>query len=479
MTNNSPDIIGGTRFSGGEARGFLSSMGVDQRIFDADVSIDFAHVIMLAEEDIISTDEASLIIKSLLSIRELGFENLPTAEDIHAAIETAVISNIGDTGGKMHTARSRNDEVSTCIRYRLRSDILEAISAVIDLRTALLTCSKLHIKTIMPGFTHLQFAQPSTLSHWMLSYSSSLERDTDRLFDAYKRTNLSPLGSAAFAGTPFPINRKRTSTLLGFENLIENTMDAVSSRDFLIECSGVLCSLSLTLSNLSADLIFYSNKKFVEISDEFASTSSIMPQKKNPDTLELIRAASAMTLSTFSGIFTTLKGLPRAYNRDLQAATPYIWNSIDRVTESTNLFSKIIQTSAWDIELLSESSGEGFSTATGVADVLTMAGVPFRKAHQIVAQSENNHDSISSNFKYILGSDLSDFCTKKEIESALNPTENVEMRGSLGGPSSSAIKKSLHSSNQTLQKDKNTYEEILNKVLKSKKELEQEITNYL
>ncbi|MFL2521215.1 MAG: argininosuccinate lyase [Halobacteriales archaeon] len=479
MTNDSSDIIRGTRFSGGPARNFLSSMDVDHHIFDADIAVDLAHVVMLAEENIISKDNAKGILEALFSIHEMGFESLPPAEDVHAAIETAVVAKVGDSGGRMHTARSRNDEVSTCIRYQLRSDILSLLNSVLSLRETILSIAKSHTSTLIPGFTHLQSAQPSTLSHWLVSYYGSLERDTNRLFDAYSRINLSPLGSAAFAGTPFPINRERTATLLGFEGIIENTMDAVSSRDFLLESAAALCSLSITFSNMSEDLIFYSNKSFVEIDDDYASTSSIMPQKKNPDTLELIRAAAATTLATFSGTFTTLKGLPRAYNRDLQSATPYIWNSVEKMIDSADILSKIIETSTWNVELLSSSAGEGFSTATGVADTLAMAGIPFRKAHQIIAKSESNYEDISSNFNEIMGSPLSEFCTQDSIESALDPLKNVDMRDSLGGPSPTIVLNSISNAKNNLKSDFSLHTVHKEKIDQSKEKLIQEAMSYL
>ena len=479
MTNNSHDIIGGTRFSGGSARSFLSSMDVDHHIFEADILVDLAHVTMLAEEDIISKTDAKAIIDGLFSIYEAGFEHLPSAEDIHAAIETELVNKIGEAGGRMHTARSRNDEVSTCIRYQLRNDILSLINSVLSLQEVILSTAKNHTTTIIPGFTHLQNAQPTTLSHWLLSYYSSLERDIQRFFDVYNRINLSPLGSAAFAGTPFPINREKTATLLGFSGIIENTMDAVSSRDFLLESAASLCSLSITFSNISNDLIFYSNKNYVDIDDDYASTSSIMPQKKNPDTLELIRAASATTLATFSGTFATLKGLPRAYNRDLQSATPYIWNSTEKMLESANILSKIIETSIWNAELLLSSAGDGFSTATGVADTLTMAGIPFRKAHQIVAKSESNYEDIASNFNTILGSPMDEFCTQDLIESALDPIKNVNMRDSLGGPSPRIVLDSISNAKIGLDSNFKLHTTYKNQIEQSKEELIREARAYL
>ncbi|WP_246045600.1 argininosuccinate lyase, partial [Halorussus ruber] len=331
---DSSDVVRRDRFSGGPARGFLSSMDDDERIFAADLAVDRAHVVMLAEEGIVAEDEAATILSALDDVESAGFDALPDGEDVHAAIETGVIERVGDVGGKMHTARSRNDEVATCIRYRLREDVLEAIEATLGLRGALAEVASERAETAMPGYTHLQPAQPTTVGHYLLSYEQAVARDTARLFDAYERVNQSPLGSAAFAGTPFEVNRERTAELLGFEGLVENSMDAVSTRDFLVEVVAALANLATTVSGLAEDLVVFSNKGLVELSDDYSSTSSIMPQKKNPDTLELVRATAGDAASGLNGLLTTLKGLPRAYNRDLQNATPHAWEAIDAVSEA-------------------------------------------------------------------------------------------------------------------------------------------------
>ncbi|MFB6361907.1 MAG: argininosuccinate lyase, partial [Halobacteriales archaeon] len=276
------DVVRGDQFSGGPARAFLSSLADDERLFEADLAVDRAHVVMLAEQDIIDPDDASAILDALNVISSGAYELLPDGEDVHAAIESRVIDIAGEAGERMHTARSRNDEVAACLRIRLREDLLASIEATLDLRDTLADAAEDHRETLLPGYTHLQPAQPTTVAHWLLSYESALRRDTARLLDAYDRTNRSPLGAAAFAGTPFPIDRRLTANLLGFDGLVENSMDAVSARDFLFEAVGALTGLALTLSGLAGDLIHFANRGFVELDDDYASTSSIMPQKKNP-----------------------------------------------------------------------------------------------------------------------------------------------------------------------------------------------------
>ena len=274
----SSDVVRRDRFSGGPAREFLSSMDADRRIFDADIAVDRAHVVMLVEQGIIDEDVAGEILAALDEIESAGHEALPEGEDVHAAIETAVIERVGEDGGKMHTARSRNDEVATCIRYRLREDLLDAIEATIALRRQLIETASEHTDTVMPGYTHLQPAQPTTVAHWLCSYEQAVARDTERLLDAYSRVNRSPLGAAAFAGTTFDIDRERTAELLGFEAIVENSMDASSTRDFLLESVSALAAHATTLSGIAEDIVVFANRGFVELSDDYASTSSIMPQ---------------------------------------------------------------------------------------------------------------------------------------------------------------------------------------------------------
>lgn len=473
------DVVRGDRFSGGPARGFLSSLAADRRIFEADLEIDRAHVVMLAEQGIIGDEVAGELLTALNVVEVDGHDSLPEGEDVHAAIETAVVGQVGHEGGKMHTARSRNDEVATCIRYRLREDVLSLVETTIVLRSALLDAAESHAETVMPGYTHLQPAQPTTVGHFLSSYEQAVARDTARLLDAYGRINQCPLGAAAFAGTPFDVNRERVAELLGFDGVLENSMDAVSTRDFLVETVAAAANLATTVSGVSEDLVIYSNRGFVELSDDYASTSSIMPQKKNPDTLELARAVAGDAHSGLSGLLTTLKGLPRAYNRDLQRATPHAWDAIDAVTDATEVAAGAVATATWNEGVLADAAEEGFSTATGVADLLAMCGVPFRTAHEVVATAgEADYDALDSAAEDVLGAPLSEFVASEEVESALDAETSVAMRDSVGGPASDSLASALADAEATLVADEAAVDELEESLETAGKTLQTEVNEY-
>jgi argininosuccinate lyase len=440
------DVVRRERFSGGPARGFLSSLASDERIFEADLAVDRAHVVMLAEQGIVPEAEASEILDALEAVEAAGHAELPEGEDVHAAIETAVIDRVGPVGGKMHTARSRNDEVVACLRYRLREDLLEAIEATLEAREVLAEVAGDHTETVMPGFTHLQPAQPTTVGHYLLSYESALARDTARLLDAYDRTNRSPLGAAAFAGTPFDVDRERTAELLGFDGVVENSTDASSARDFLVEATAALASLATHLSGLAEDLVVFSNRGYVQLSDDYSSTSSIMPQKVNPDTMELVRACAGDASAGLNGLLTTLKGLPRAYNRDLQRAHDHAFDVVDAVTEATAVAAGAVATAEWQAETLADAAGDGFSTATGVADLLAIHGVPFRTAHGLVARAAEagaDYAAVEAAAESVLDAPLSEYVEREAVEAALDPAESVASRDSLGGPAPEAVEAAI------------------------------------
>ena len=500
MSEESGDVVRRERFSGGPARGFLSSMEADRRLFEADLAVDRAHVVMLAEQGIVPDEEAGEILGALDDVERAGYDALPEGEDIHSAIETAVIERVGETGGKMHTARSRNDEVATCLRYRLCEDLLEVLTATLAFREALVETAEAHTETIMPGYTHLQPAQPTTVAHWLCSYEQAVARDTERLLDAYGRVNRCPLGAAAFAGTPFDVDRERTAELLGFDSVVVNSMDASSTRDFLVEVVSALANLATTLSGLAEDLIVFANKGYVELSDDYASTSSIMPQKKNPDTLELVRASAGDASSGVTGLLTTLKGLPRAYNRDLQQATPHAWKTVDQVREATDVAAGAVATAEWNEELLEAAAGEGFSTATGVADALAMQGLPFRTAHELVAiatehaeqrsaerpvsgeQSDprdgSDYAALDAASKEVLGEPLAEHVSREAIESALDPESSVASRDSMGGPAPAAVESALASAKKSITADEEAVAELENLLDAAADRREREVRSY-
>ncbi|KTG07944.1 argininosuccinate lyase [Haloprofundus marisrubri] len=490
MTEESAgDVIRRDRFSGGPARDFLSSLAADKRIFDADLAVDRAHVVMLAEQGIISDGDAADILVALESVEEAGHAELSGGEDVHEAIEAAVIGRVGERGGKMHTARSRNDEVATCIRYRLREDVLDAIEGTLALREALRETAAEHTETVMPGYTHLQPAQPITVAHFLLSYEAAVARDTARLLDAYGRINHSPLGGAAFAGTPFDIDRERTADLLGFDSLLGNSMDASSSRDFLAETLAALATHATTISGLAEDLIIFANKGYVDLSDDYSSTSSIMPQKKNPDTLELVRGTAGDAVGGLTGLLTNLKGLPRAYNRDLQLAHPHAFRAVDAVVNATDVAAGAVATATWNSEELAADAGDGFSTATGVADALAMTGMPFRTAHEIVAAAAEDigdtDDAATTAAKLdaaaeaVLGESLWSRVNRETVESLLDPDESVASRDSLGGPAASAVETQLDEAGARFDADAHSVSACREALAEADERLQAEVDSYV
>jgi argininosuccinate lyase len=477
-------VVRRDRFSGGPARAFLSSLADDERLFAADLAVDRAHVVMLAEQGIVDPDDAGAILGALAEVEAAGHGALPDGEDVHEAIETAVIDRVGPAGGRMHTARSRNDEVAACIRYRLRGDLLGVLDTLTEGRERLLGTAAAHTGTVMSGYTHLQPAQPTTVGHWLCSYEGALARDTARLVDAYDRTNRSPLGAAAFAGTPFDVDRERVADLLGFAGVVENATDAVSARDFLVETTAALAGLATTLSGLAEDLVTMASKGHVELADDYASTSSIMPQKKNPDTLELVRGRTGDAVAGLQGLLTTLKGLPRAYNRDLQRAGRHAWDAVDSTAGSVEVAVGAVTTADWPVEILEAAAGEGFATATGVADLLAMAGVPFRTAHEVLARAaeatEDTPDvaAIDAAGEAVLGEPVTERVDPDRLAAALDPAENVAMRDSRGGPAPAAVEASIDRARDRLGTDREAVTTRREAVDRAATELAAEVASY-
>jgi argininosuccinate lyase len=478
-------VVRRDRFSGGPARGFLSSLAADERIFDADVAVDRAHVVMLAEQGVLADEEAGEILRALDAVAEAGHGALAGGEDVHEAIESAVVDRAGPVGGKMHTARSRNDEVAACIRYRLRADLRSLVEGTLDLREVLAAAAADHAETVMPGYTHLQPAQPVTLGHYLLSYEAAVRRDTARLLDADGRTNRSPLGAAAFAGTTFDVDRERTAELLGFDGVLGNSMDAVSARDFLAEAVAAAATHAVTLSGLAEDLVVYANRGFLELDDDYASTSSIMPQKKNPDTMELVRAVAGDAVGDLSGLLTTLKGLPRSYNRDLQRATPHAWDAVDDVAAATDVAAGAVATATWDEAALTAAAGEGFSTATGVADLLAAAGVPFRVAHEVVATAAVDADgtpspsAVEAAAADHLDGSLFEYVDREAVEAALSPARNVADRDSAGGPAPGAVAEGVAAAEAAHEADAAELEARRDRAEAAAAALEAEVARYV
>lgn len=368
---------------------FTSSIQFDRRLYKYDILGSIAHAEMLAKQDIIKREEARKIITGLKEIEkeiERGdFSFRTDLEDIHMNIENRLIQKIGDVGGKLHTARSRNDQVALDLRLYLRDEIKGIESLIKDLQSSLLKKAEENIDAIMPGYTHLQRAQPVLFGHCFLAYFDMLERDRERFRDCLERVNVSPLGAGALAGTGFPIDRKYVAKLLGFHRVCENSIDAVSDRDFAIEFTSASAILMMHLSRLSEDIILWSSQEFnfLELLDAFTTGSSIMPQKKNPDVPELVRGKVGRVYGNLFGLLTIMKSLPLSYNRDMQEDKETLFDTVDTVKASLRIYALLINGIKINSERMREAAKGGFMTATDMADYLTTKGIPFRKAHRI------------------------------------------------------------------------------------------------
>ncbi len=372
---------------------FTASVEFDQRLYQYDIGGSIAHATMLARQGILTEAERDAIVSGLERIRariEAGeFSWSVALEDVHMNIESALTEAIGDAGKKLHTGRSRNDQVATDIRLWLRDEIELLRDAILRLQSALLAKAEQEAETILPGFTHLQTAQPVTFGHHLMAWFEMLERDRERLADCNKRVNVMPLGAAALAGTTYPIDRAYTAELLGFERPAENSLDAVSDRDFAIEFSAAASILMMHLSRFSEELIVWSSAQFgfIELSDSFCTGSSIMPQKKNPDVPELIRGKSGRIFGHLIGLLTLMKSQPLAYNKDNQEDKEPLFDTVDNLKGSLKVFADMIPAITCRKQAMREAAMRGFATATDLADYLVRKGMPFRDAHEVVGKA--------------------------------------------------------------------------------------------
>ncbi len=372
---------------------FTASVEFDQQLYKYDIQGSIAHATMLAQQGIITADECQQILSGLQQVEqqiESGqFEWSVELEDVHMNIESALTTAIGDAGKKLHTGRSRNDQVATDIRLYLRAEITTIRAAIAHLQQALLDIARQEAETIMPGFTHLQTAQPVTFGHHMMAWFEMLQRDRERLADCSRRLNVMPLGSAALAGTTYPIDRSVTAKLLGFDRPCDNSLDGVSDRDFIIEFSAAAAIVMVHLSRFSEELILWSSTQFsfIELSDSFCTGSSIMPQKKNPDVPELIRGKSGRIFGHLMALLTLMKGQPLAYNKDNQEDKEPLFDTVDTLKGSLKIFAAMIPAISCQRKNMRDAAAQGFSTATDMADYLVRQGVPFRDAHEIVGRA--------------------------------------------------------------------------------------------
>ncbi|KKI61469.1 MULTISPECIES: argininosuccinate lyase [Staphylococcus] len=437
---------------------FNASIDFDQNLIDQDVQGSIAHATMLANQNIISQDEAHTIIEGLKAIQKDVHQNKiafkASLEDIHLNIEHELIQRVGEAGGKLHTGRSRNDQVATDMHLYTKEEVNGIIELIKSLQQTILSIANQHVDTIMPGYTHLQRAQPISFAHHIMTYFWMLERDKSRFQDSMKRIDISPLGAAALSGTTHPIDRHETQKSLNFSAVYENSLDAVSDRDYIVE---TLHNISLTmvhLSRFSEEIIFWSTDeaKFITLSDAFSTGSSIMPQKKNPDMAELIRGKVGRTTGHLMSMLVTLKGLPLAYNKDMQEDKEGLFDAIHTIKGSLKIFEGMLDTMTVNTNRLNETVTKDFSNATELADYLVSKNVPFRTAHEIVGKIVL--DCINKGV-YLLDVPLEDYQSHHEsieadIYDFLKPENCLKRRKSYGSTGQDAVKHQLSVAQQLM-----------------------------
>ncbi|MBU9714034.1 argininosuccinate lyase [Evansella tamaricis] len=437
-----------------------ASISFDQKLAKEDIQGSLAHVQMLGEQNIISKEDADKIAKGLnvvgekLEKGELSYSI--AHEDIHMNIEKFLIDEIGPVGGKLHTGRSRNDQVATDMHIYLKNHTEEIIKLVESVQGAIVEQAEKNIDTILPGYTHLQRAQPISFAHHLLTYFWMLERDKGRLVDSLDRVNWLPLGAGALAGTTFPIDRERTAELLGFEHVYPNSIDAVSDRDFILEFLSTASIMMMHISRLSEELVIWSSQEFqfVELDDSFCTGSSIMPQKKNPDVPELLRAKTGRVYGNLMGLLTVLKGLPLAYNKDMQEDKEGMFDTVETVEGSLQLLAPMIETMVVNHDKMRLATNQDYSNATDIADYLVTKGMPFREAHEVIGKIVL--DGIKQS-KFLLDMSLDEFqkyspLFKEDIFKVLTPEHVVSARNSYGGTSQSQVAKQIILAKDKLRK---------------------------
>ncbi|MFX1465329.1 MAG: argininosuccinate lyase [Promethearchaeota archaeon] len=464
---------------------FSSSIDSDKRLVNAVININKAHCIMLDECGIIDDKQSKQILKALNALDpEMKLD--PMLEDVHMNVEARVIEQIGeDIGGRIHTAKSRNDQQNTALRMITREDILLVAKTVLNLIKTLLNFAKEHVDTLMPGYTHLQRAQPITLAHHFLSHVNALFRNVNRLIDVFPRVNMCPMGAAALATTTFPISRERISELLGFNKLMDNSIDAVSSRDFLLEVLSIYSIIMQYLSQISEELILWSTSEFsyLELPDIFTSTSSIMPQKKNASVPELIRAKAATVFGDLMTSLAMIKALPQSYNLDLQELTRYLWHGFEITYSSVNMLTGCIEGISVDKNRMKEMCVNSFITATDLADFLVShTKLPFRTTHRLVSNIVLELLEMGRKKLTDLDKDLFDKICLETINNKLDidfnkliqtidPMESVKSRKIIGGPSPDTVRSAIMNKENELEKLTNKISSLIDFLEQAKEKL--------
>ena len=437
---------------------FTASIDVDRRLYAYDIAGSIAHARMLAHVKVLSEKECDAIVQGLESIKsEIEAGKFPwesRLEDVHMNIEARLIDQIGEVGKKLHTGRSRNDQVATDMRFYVRDSIDALCQRIARVQAALLAVAERETDTIMPGFTHLQAAQPVTFGHHMLAWFEMLSRDHARMKDCRKRVNILPLGAAALAGTSYPIDREYAARLLGFDGVAENSLDAVSDRDFAIEFVAATAQLMTHLSRFCEEIILWVSSAFgfIELSDDLCTGSSIMPQKKNPDVAELIRGKTGRVNGALVALLTVMKAQPLAYNRDNQEDKEPVFDAGDTVSTSLDVFVELLEGMKLDRDAMLRVAQDGFTTATDLADYLVRKGIAFRDAHEIVGNLVRLGMDIDKDFSQMSLSELQGMC--KEIESdvfdVLTLEGSVNARNHVGGTAPAQVRQAIQRARKRL-----------------------------
>lgn len=438
---------------------FTQSVSYDQRLYHYDILGSIAHVRMLAKVGVLSREESAQIIEGLESIEadivRGNFKWETALEDVHMNIETALVTRIGDVGKKLHTGRSRNDQIATDIRLYLRDEVTEIQSLLMKLMSALLDLAEREAETIMPGFTHMQTAQPVTFGHHMLAWFEMLYRDSQRLADCHGRINVMPLGSAALAGTSYPIDRQYTAELLNFPAVTNNSLDAVSDRDFAIEFSSCAALIMMHLSRFSEELVLWMSQQFgfIDLGDAWCTGSSIMPQKKNPDIPELVRGKTARVYGHLMGLLTLMKSQPLAYNRDNQEDKESLFDVVDTVKGCLHAYTGLVPEIVVNKERMRSAAMQGFTTATDLADYLVRKNIAFRDAHAVVGQSVQYAIEAEKDLSELTLDELKQFSEviEDDVFDFLSLEGSVAARAHHGGTAPEQVYQAIHTGRKRLK----------------------------
>jgi len=428
---------------------FNASISFDRRLYAQDIEGSMAHCRMLAKQGILTKAEASKILQALAEIRKEMDQGVfdETYEDIHTLVEKALVDRVGPVGEKLHTARSRNDQVALDERLYVRDAIGRVDGLIRDMQKALVGLAEKNSDVIMPGYTHLQRAQPVLLSHHFLAYYEMLKRDRQRFGESLKRVNVLPLGSAALAGSTFDLDREMVAGELGFDAISENSMDAVSDRDFVLDVLSASSVLMMHLSRLSEELVIWATKEFdfVFLPDAFCTGSSIMPQKKNPDLMELVRAKTGRVYGHLMGFLTTMKGLPLSYNKDMQEDKEPLFDTVDTVEQSLIVMTRLLKEMSFNRERMREAVDQGYLVATDLADYLVRKGVTFRQAHEVVGKMVLYALGRKKELRQLTLKEMKGFCKpiEKDVYGWLDPLSCIDRRNLPGGTGSATVKRAI------------------------------------